>query len=277
VRPGLHRFSSGAAAGGGGSTVYSVVWWDPKTLELGIKPSFGRRYEQLIGKDVEPAVVENDRQAYENWRASREEAVRSGSAPSVIIRTATEQAAIEVTDAEPAGAGGQPSLFARELGDLDVDVIELARDTGRPAGARYGALLHALFASVPLDGTREQIEAVAELQARVLGATITETASAAAVAQAALAHPLLRRAAHAERSGSCRREVPITLRQSDGSLVEGIVDLAFRDVDGWTVVDFKSDRELTEAFGVYRRQVGIYARAIAEATGGPVRAVLMRV
>jgi ATP-dependent exoDNAse (exonuclease V) beta subunit len=41
------------------------------------------------------------------------------------------------------------------------------------------------------------------------------------------------------------------------------------------VVDFKTDRELNGAFDRYRRQVQIYAAAIAQATGRPARAVLM--
>jgi ATP-dependent exoDNAse (exonuclease V) beta subunit len=282
VCPGLHVFSANRASveppvdAAAGSSSYSVVWWDPKTLELGAKPSFGKRYEQLIGKDVESAVVERDRQTYDTWRAGRDEAIRTGSAPSLTIRTATEQAAIDVATGPAREETGQRSLFSAEPDDA-VELIELGREAGRPAGVRYGALLHAVLATVPLDATRDQIAEVAGLQSRILGATDVEVASATAVTQAVLAHPLLRRASEADRGGNCRREVPITLRQPDGTLVEGIVDLAFRDARGWTVVDFKSDRELALALTVYRRQVGIYAKAIGEATGSPASAVLMRV
>jgi ATP-dependent helicase/nuclease subunit A len=44
-----------------------------------------------------------------------------------------------------------------------------------------------------------------------------------------------------------RRETPVLLTLDDGSLVEGVVDLTFRedtpDFIGWTVLDFKTDRE----------------------------------
>jgi len=43
------------------------------------------------------------------------------------------------------------------------------------------------------------------------------------------------------------------------------------------VIDFKTDRELEGAMETYRRQVQIYAHAIALATGRPARGVLMKI
>jgi ATP-dependent exoDNAse (exonuclease V) beta subunit len=53
------------------------------------------------------------------------------------------------------------------------------------------------------------------------------------------------------------------------------VDLAFRNAEGWTVVDFKTDAELSRREATYRRQVGLYAAAVAGATRGPVRSFLL--
>jgi ATP-dependent exoDNAse (exonuclease V) beta subunit len=73
----------------------------------------------------------------------------------------------------------------------------------------------------------------------------------------------LRRARAAEARGRCRRETPITRKLADGTLVEGVVDLAFEENGTWIVVDYKTDRELRAA-GIeqYRRQVALYAEAI---------------
>ena len=61
-------------------------------------------------------------------------------------------------------------------------------------------------------------------------------------------------------------------------MVEGIVDLAFEEQGAWTVVDYKTDRELaTLGEERYRRQVALYAQAIAQATGQPSTGVLVRV
>jgi ATP-dependent exoDNAse (exonuclease V) beta subunit len=97
------------------------------------------------------------------------------------------------------------------------------------------------------------------------------------VAARVLAHPVLEAAARAAMDGRCYREMPVTWRSGEGVLVEGFVDLAFADEQGFVVVDFKTDRELDGTIERYQRQVSIYAAAIAAATGRPARAVLMRV
>jgi ATP-dependent helicase/nuclease subunit A len=85
------------------------------------------------------------------------------------------------------------------------------------------------------------------------------------------------RAREAHEAGRCRRETPITLCVPDGTIVEGVVDLAFEQAGSWTVVDFKTNRELDSALEGYQRQVALYAEAIARATGQQARAVLLRV
>jgi ATP-dependent exoDNAse (exonuclease V) beta subunit len=69
----------------------------------------------------------------------------------------------------------------------------------------------------------------------------------------------------------------VTLRLESGVVVEGIVDLAYQDEGQVVVIDFKTDRELDGALDTYRRQVQIYAHAIAVATQRPTRGVLMKV
>jgi ATP-dependent helicase/nuclease subunit A len=92
-----------------------------------------------------------------------------------------------------------------------------------------------------------------------------------------LQHLVLRRAQAAQGRGQCRRETPVTLCEPDGTIVEGVVDLAFADEAGWTVVDFKTDVELDGRLAVYERQVALYAAAIAAATGAPAVPILLRV
>ncbi|MGH7342665.1 MAG: PD-(D/E)XK nuclease family protein, partial [Candidatus Rokuibacteriota bacterium] len=114
------------------------------------------------------------------------------------------------------------------------------------------------------------------LQARILGAPAEEVEAARALVAAALVHPLMARARDAWRAGRCRREAPVACREPDGSLVEGVLDLAFEDAGGWTVIDFKTDTELAGELGRYRRQVGLYASVVARATGKNATAVLMQ-
>ena len=115
--------------------------------------------------------------------------------------------------------------------------------------------------------------------ARILGATEEEIDAAVVTVSRALAHPILRTAGASAQTGGLRREVPVLLRTDDGSLVEGVVDLAFRqeasDFAGWTVVDFKTDQELEGSSARYLDQVRLYSMAVREATNLPTRGVLL--
>jgi hypothetical protein len=111
---------------------------------------------------------------------------------------------------------------------------------------------------------------------RLVGATDEEVQ--AAIDTAALAHPILRRAAASRTRGQLRRETPVLLRREDSSLVEGTVDLAFyehtSDFVGWTVVDFKTDRQ-AETMSIYIAQVKVYSEAISAATGSQARGIIL--
>jgi ATP-dependent helicase/nuclease subunit A len=247
VWPGLHQFQESETK----NNRYGVVWWDPRALTLNVPQSFGIRQEELLKESSDPEVLKKDLETYEGWR-TRWAGVRQRAAqPRVIFSSSTARARKE--------APGQT--------DQTVRVIELPRDPARPAGARFGALVHATMAAVPLDGNPDQVRRIATLYARVLGADERESVAAADAVQSALAHPLLGRARNALARGQCCRETPITLTLADGTLVEGVLDLAFEEKDAWTVVDFKTDRELKAELQRYDRQIGFYVAAISRATG----------
>ena len=89
---------------------------------------------------------------------------------------------------------------------------------------------------------------------------------------------MLDRARAAAARGACRRETPVACTLADGTLVEGVVDLAFEEEGKWIVVDYKTDREIGAAGEErYRRQVALYASAIQKATGQPAHGMLIRI
>lgn len=110
-----------------------------------------------------------------------------------------------------------------------------------------------------------------DLQARLSAATEEERRAARETVARILAHPLF---AAARGATQVRREVPVTLRREEGVLISGVADLAFETGGSWTVVEFKTGEERLDD---YRRQAGVYARAIAAATGAPARAVVFLV
>jgi ATP-dependent exoDNAse (exonuclease V) beta subunit len=83
--------------------------------------------------------------------------------------------------------------------------------------------------------------------------------------------------ARAHASTHLRRETPITWTQKDGMLIEGVLDLAFDEGDVTTVVDFKTDHELSAGEIRYRAQLQKYVDAVATATARPTRGVLFKV
>src|SRR5262249_13653263 len=116
------------------------------------------------------------------------------------------------------------------------------------------------------------------IEARMLGLDERDARAAAAVAENAFRHDLLRRAGVADARGACRREAPVSWTAPDGTMIEGVVDLAFEEPAGWVFVDYKTDREIAlDGLERYRRQLAVYAAAIGEATGRPAAGVLVRV
>jgi ATP-dependent exoDNAse (exonuclease V) beta subunit len=261
VAPGLYRLpASGLRPSASAS--YSVVWWDPRVLDLQTDSTLGLRRDDLIVKDVDLLTVEEGLAAYEGWKEAREGAIVSGSAPSLQVHRATEW--IRSPGLRPPAPG------------LPVEVIEVSGSRDRPHGARFGTLVHAVLAAIPLDADAETVRRFAETHGRILGATEPEVAGASDAVAGVLGHPLMRRARAAQQAGRLRRELPI-VQAIGGALVEGTVDLLLHDEEGALVVDFKTDRELEEDFERYRRQVEFYCAALTALVGQPPRGAIVRV
>jgi ATP-dependent helicase/nuclease subunit A len=252
VSPGLHRFEGN----------HETVWWDPSALKLGAEPPFGLRRHELIVKDVAPEIVHAGLVRHKQWADTRRAALEAGRVPSLDVCTATEWA-LRTPE------GGSDDLRA-------PDVVAFDAEPSRPSGARYGTLVHAALATLPLDADDGTIERTVATEARIVAATAEEAEAAAKVARAVLAHPLFDVARAAERRGALLRETPITIA-IDGTLVEGVADCVLEDGDGYVVIDFKTDRAEGDLLDRYRRQVGLYADAVSRATGKPARAILMKV
>ncbi len=258
VAPGSHRFPGSADSG------YDVVWWDPHALNLGAASSFGLRRDDLIVRDGDPAAVAARLDAYETWRSGRAAVVARASVPGTRVQTATAwaaQAARDGVDAAIAAAA-------------QVEVVELPGAAGRPRGPRFGTLVHAVLATVPLDAGMEAIERTARIQGRLVLADEAEVRAATLVVSSVLQHELIARARAAK---TRMRETPVTWLQDDGVLIEGVLDLAFEDEAGTTVVDFKTDHELAAGEARYRAQVQQYVAAVSRATGRPAAGVLFKI
>jgi ATP-dependent exoDNAse (exonuclease V) beta subunit len=250
VRPGLHP---PLAAGP------PVTWWDPATLRLDVEEPAPLRQQHILEADPQGIAAAAGEESYARWKAARNELLAQASRPLIRSERITALAEVRATDDR-------------------IEIQRVEHRGARPGGRRFGALVHAALATVDLRADAEAIRDAVNLSARLVDAG-DETDAALTVVTAALGHPLLRRAAIISDPADVRRETPVMMRLPDGSLAEGIADLAFRststDFDGWTVVDFKTDREFEVSRAQYTAQVGLYLDAIAAATGLPTRGVLL--
>jgi ATP-dependent exoDNAse (exonuclease V) beta subunit len=285
VRPGTYHLTDP-----GSGQAYSVVWWDPLLLEGAPDDARGVRREDLISKDAKPADLAADRQRYDEWRERRRASQEKGAAPSMRVTTATESAsgeqpALSEAPGEPASSGpsrrGPQKAQKAQISNVIVEDAAQLR-APRPSGKRFGTLVHALLATVPLTATAAEAGELAALHAKLFAANDEERAAAAAIANSVLRHPRLQAARDAEAGGKrVWREAPVTLRIDDRSgapqIVDGQVDLAYETDAGWVVVDFKTDIEIASAQDAYKQQVALYVEAVSRATGRPATGVLLRV
>ncbi len=248
VKPGLHRPKVGD---------HRVVFWDPRALDLDREDEAGLRHERVLAKGPAAAASEAHHAA---WKRARAEAIANASAPSLRVRSVTEaKDDLTALDEAPVAHVVAPSAHAAE---------------SRPHGKRFGILVHAILASVPLRPDDVAVTDAARTQARILGATEEEEHAARELVQVALTHPLFAQASAAER---IERELELMVVEDDGTLLEGVADLAFyEEASGWTVVDFKTDVAIGPRQDAYDRQVRAYARALHAATGKPARGVVFQ-
>jgi ATP-dependent exoDNAse (exonuclease V) beta subunit len=249
---------------------YSVAWFDPHALPLGAVSSFGLVRDDLIVKDGDLFAVEERLAEYERWRAERDRTIAAGSRESVRVRTATAWAAL-------AASAGIDEVLAAVSDDVEVHTAADAsteRRVLRPRGPRFGTLVHAVLATVPLDADEEAIARTAATHARVINAPAAEIAAAAQVVREVLRHEIMQRA---RRSPRLRRETPVSWVQPDGMLIEGVLDLAFDEGDRTVVVDFKTDHELSAGDARYRAQLQQYVAAVGRATGRQAHGILFRI
>jgi ATP-dependent exoDNAse (exonuclease V) beta subunit len=247
------------------------VWWDPTILALDVEELAPLRHQRILEADADGAAAAESERNYATWKTQREALFAKASEPSLFVETVTSlvRSAARRAATEGSGLGPEPRV--------DVERVERG-DLERPGGRRFGALVHTLLSSIDLRADAPAIEAAASVHGRMVGATAEEISVSIATIGRVLEHPIVRRAASAG-NGGLRRETPVMLTLVDGGLVEGVIDLAFRDdapdFAGWTVVDFKTDREFEETSDRYIAQVRVYSQAVGAATNAPTRGVLL--
>jgi ATP-dependent exoDNAse (exonuclease V) beta subunit len=201
--------------------------------------------------------------AWEAWLASLVEVRERAARPS-----STSASGLE---------GTEPDVV---LAELDPGLAKGARDLELPPwskgryGSAIGRAVHGVLQVVDLatgDGLDEAVAAQA-LAEGVLG----QEALVSSLVRSALASDLVRTAARHEHW----RETYVGCPQDDGTVLEGYIDLIYRDADArLVVVDYKTDAVPADALGsrvvYYRPQLAAYRAALTAATGASVETRLL--
>ena len=237
VKPGLHRPESGQ---------HQVVWWDPALLRLDVQAQFGVREEQILSPHPNEDRSAEGLGQYQKWQAARDRATEQGEHARTQVLTVTE-------------TQQSPSDF-----EATIRVETLPRPPERPGGSRFGTLVHTILRDVPLAGSSQDVDRLAGIHARVLGALDREREAAVRAVTGVLQHPLVRRAHQAD---PCHREVPVMVALEGNRVLEGTIDLAFAEEGRWTVIDFKTDEDLAAHQGLYEKQLLWYLFALQRTAG----------
>ncbi len=235
IKPGLHYPKSGSQA---------VVWFDPALLVGEADKSAGVEHQQALSGTADQAA--QGLWKYEEWKAGRAAHIASASTPRFTV------------------AVGEQMRAPEEAETIAVETITLPLEPGRPTGRRFGRAVHDILERADAPG---DVAALSQICGRRHGLTEQESATAAAVAAAALQTLAGLLPPNARRV----REMPLVVRLADGTLVDGRIDLAWSDGSQWTVIDYKTDRRERRRIG----QLQLYALALRHATGLPARGIIL--
>jgi ATP-dependent exoDNAse (exonuclease V) beta subunit len=235
VKPGLHYPRFG---------MHPVVWFDPAVLALKVAKTEGVENEQVLNGTPEQAAEGLRR--YREWKSRRTARIETASRPRFQVVTAEGLGSIQ------------------EAAEIAVRTITLPVAAGRPAGRKFGRVVHDILQHAR---NADDIGTLAAIWGRRHGAAGVERDAAAEAARAAFAQIEL-----AVPDGAKRyRELPVMVRLEDGRVVEGRIDFAWTDGHQWTVVDYKTDRRDNVA------QLQVYGLALARATALPVFGIVLEV
>jgi len=225
---------------------------------------------------------------YNDWKFFESHLTACGELDDPGPRRAPDGAEVDVTLADVNGAEQgvagrwsvlrEPSYAVRLASHAAEDRV-VPGGSGESAGkdgALKGTVIHSLLEATMADRA-------ADLQsfARSL---VVEKELDIAFAQVAL--DLVERVTRsalwkrAVESGRCLTEVPVHVDLAPEvaprlDMVKGVIDLVFREKDGWVIVDYKTDdrsqKALGDLVGKYRPQIELYRSAWERATGEGVK------
>ncbi len=236
-------------------------------LVLGMGPAWLDELPDMGGAVEEPraqpaAIRPEAPPPFDEWRAERERAIALGSRPTTVAATALTEEGTPDAAAEP-----DPGLQKRPR-DLDLPPWLKGR-----YGSAVGRAVHGVLQSIDL-ATGAGLDAAVASQCEA-EAVPDRAGDVRALVSRALEAPSVQAAA----ARPHWREVYACTPVDGDRLLEGYIDLLYRDDGALVVVDYKTastsdPQELAQRVAGYRLQGASYAFTVAAATGEPVSRVV---
>lgn len=231
----------------------------------------------------EPDPMERSARDLMDDAAALERRRERAAAPAYVVRTATALA-----KGGRSGGAGVPSAPRAAAGRAPADPADGPDASFR--GLSWGSAVHGGLDAAARGATGDRLRALCrtlllETERPQREGEPLELDELFALVQRVLGSEIWARAGAAER---ILTEVPFAFHAAAGRLpetaepapdapriLEGVVDLAFLESNGWVLVDYKTDVGTDAGFeerrGRYRRQVDLYAEVWPELTGGSVK------
>jgi ATP-dependent helicase/nuclease subunit A len=252
-----------------------------------------------IPRDTEPRETDSDAEyglpARYPWRIITHDSIETSQPASPVSVSITETTASQSTADVPTETAEPffPRLPEIKLIPFKQSVSQRVREANvynaslperprfiqsndKPTAAESGIVLHTILAHTDIALMRVQpiLSVLKETVARLLRVGIISDAQAQAIALQPLylfySSETGRGLIEAE---EVRREWAFNLMdENKRTLVQGVIDCAYLTNDGWTLIDYKSDRASdTDALARrYAPQIRMYADALRRITGRPV-------
>ena len=147
-------------------------------------------------------------------------------------------------------------------------------------GVSWGSAVHRMLKAAGRGASDEELQTLAPLILEEEGRTKEESQALLDLVRSVQSTELWQRMMRAEER---LFEVPLAVRAgTDGApetLVNGVVDAAFREFDGWVLVDYKTDSTAEEGLDAfvsyYRDQVTYYKQQWQQLSGQPSKSAVL--
>jgi ATP-dependent helicase/nuclease subunit A len=200
-----------------------------------------------------------------------------------LIRRANALAELRNEAARPTYSSLSVKELARKtlIGDVPDPVPAMPRADTPPRGTEWGTIVHSALEVAARGADTQRITVAAR------GLLLEYERPLDANGEPAELHELVTLVngithsdiwKRAMRSGTALVEVPFTATDPDSetnTVIDGVIDLAFREKEGWIIADYKTDAVADPAvwqqrIEMYRRQVNLYSDHWEQLTGEPV-------